>query len=158
MLIAVVSPVEVESHPGNPLWFLDDRGGPVRARLRQATADIHERLHRHPGFAALTARVLTVSAYAESAGCPYVLEGAGLGGAAMARGLDYLLGPERRSGRRFFLGRNDPDSVPWPGFCRRLEAMADHADTAEIIASARRTFEAMELWLSPRDDPGHDNV
>jgi heme oxygenase len=90
------------------------------------------------------------------AGCLYVIEGAGLGGTAIACRLNYLLGPESRSGRRFFLGRFDPDPMPWPRFCRWLEAMAAHADEPEIIASARRTFEAMEQWLHSGDGPGND--
>jgi heme oxygenase len=230
-MLTVALPFGVEPHPGNPLLFRDDRGGSVRARLRHATADIHERLHLHPEFAGLMAQTLTLPRYAallgrlygfhaplerrlgaayadtngnpdgdinpvirerahllrtdlldlgvsdaaiaalpvcgklpalytleQRAGCLYVIEGAGLGGAAMARRLNYLLGPESLSGRRFFLGWADPDPMPWAGFCRWLEAMAAHADEPEIIVSARRTFEAIEQWLRPGDGTGDDNV
>jgi heme oxygenase len=222
-------PFRVQPHSRNSLWSHDDSGGPMRARLRHATAGSHERLHRHPGFATLTAGALTISGYVEllgrlygfhaplerklratfanmntngeinpvvretahllradlldlavseagiealpicqtlpslatpeqRAGCLYVIEGAGLGGAAMARGLDYLLGPSGHTGRQFLRGRRDPDPMAWPDFCRWLEVMSANADTPEIIASARRTFDAMELWLRPRDTPGESNV
>jgi heme oxygenase len=86
----------------------------------------------------------------QRAGCLYVIEGAGLGGAAMARGLDYLLGSSSRTGRQFLCGL-DPDPMPWGGFCRWIEAVAEHTNAPEIIASARRTFEAMEQWLCTGD-------
>ena len=86
-------------------------------------------------------------------GCLYVLEGAGLGGAVLARKLDCHLGRDNPAGRRFFVGRPDPDPMPWPAFCRLLEAFAEQGDLAQIACGARRTFHAMALWLN-RDD-GH---
>ena len=200
---------------------LDSRCGPMRARLRHATADIHETLHHNPRFAKLMAGLLSRPGYIallerlygfhaplerelrasatgnihgqidpvirekahllrldlrdlgvaegeidavplcralpalatpeQRAGCLYVIEGAGLGGAAMANKLDYLLGDTNRAGRQFFIGRSDPDPMPWPHFCRWLELWAPRADGLAIVASARRTFEAMEQWLRTSD-------
>ena len=42
---------------------LAERCGPMRERLRLATRDIHESLHRHPGFADLMAGTLSMSGY-----------------------------------------------------------------------------------------------
>jgi heme oxygenase len=39
--------------------------GAARARLRSATADTHERLHRHPGFSGLLRGSLTMSQYSQ---------------------------------------------------------------------------------------------
>ena len=218
--------IEMGSSATESLLIRHECAGPMRARLRNATNDVHLRLHRLPPFAALVTGELTVSGYAallgrmygfhaplersleavfaaangappyhitpvaranafllrtdlldlgvseaeadalpqcetlpslatmeQRAGCLYVIEGARLGGAAMANALDYLLGSERRACRQFLSGQLDPDPMPWPHFCRWLEAMAEHADQSAIIASARHTFEAMEQWLS--QDDGH---
>ena len=84
-------------------------------------------------------------------GCLYVIEGAALGGKVIARKLDTLLGTRSDTGRRFFLGRPEPDPLPWPDFCRLLEWHASRGDLAAITASARRTFESLALWLGQKD-------
>jgi heme oxygenase (biliverdin-IX-beta and delta-forming) len=45
--------------------------GPVRARLRHATADIHENLHQHPAFTRLMAGILTMPEYSALLGRLY---------------------------------------------------------------------------------------
>jgi len=208
------------SRAGDVLALRVGPPGPAQAALRLATGDIHEALHRHPGFSRLLRNDLSLPDYIallgrlwgfhaplarllrnwqeilapridlrvldkshllsadlaalamsktatdalpvceklplfQSAdhvvGCLYVLEGAGLGGAVLARKLDHHLGRNSTAGRRFFLGRLDPDPMPWPDFCRFLEAFAEQADIAQIACGARRTFQAMALWLN-RDD------
>jgi heme oxygenase len=47
-----------------PVAALTAQCGTVRARLRRATADSHERLHRHTGFVRLMTGVLTLPEYA----------------------------------------------------------------------------------------------
>ena len=191
--------------------------GAIRDELRHATADIHDGLHRHRGFALLMRGRLAMPAYSallarlygfhyplerklgagphglagpidlaarekshllradlttvgmsqqaidalplcgalpdlgstgHIVGCLYVVEGAGLGGRVIARRLDYLLGPEVQAGRRFFLGRPDPDPLPWRLCCDILERYAQAGHGADIVGSARRTFEAINGWLS----------
>jgi heme oxygenase (biliverdin-IX-beta and delta-forming) len=188
----------------------------ARWQLRQATADIHDAVHRHPGFVSLMRGSLTTIQYSALLarlygfhcafehmlratqpgvvggidpgscgrahllradllalglgeteidslplcaglpeirspetllGCLYVVEGSALGGSVIARKLDYLLGGESPEGRSFFLGRQSPDPMPWPEFCRLLEISAEKGDIAEIIRGARSMFEAIELWL-----------
>ena len=188
----------------------------VRWQLRQATADIHNALHRHPGFVSLMDGSLTTNRYRallarlygfHSAferllrttqpgvvggidlgccakahllradlltlglreteidslplcaglpeirspetlvGCLYVVEGSALGGSVIARKLDYLLGDESAAGRSFFVGRQNPDPMPWPEFCRLLEISAEKGYVAELIRGARLMFEAIEFWL-----------
>jgi heme oxygenase len=81
-------------------------------------------------------------------GCLYVIEGAGLGGSILAKKLDFLLGPEVISGRRFFLGRTSPDSLPWGVFCGLLETCASDGNLDHIFDGAHKTFDAFELWLN----------
>jgi heme oxygenase len=189
----------------------------ARTELRRTTADIHETLHRHRGFAELMQGSLTMPEYSrllgclygfhhplecaframpagavgsldlasrekahllradliavgmseakinslplcpflpemrslgDIVGCLYVVEGAGLGGNVIARRLDYLLGCGGVAGRRFFLGRPDPDPLPWSDFCQWLETCAQAGHLAEIVGSAGRCFEAIAKWLN----------
>jgi heme oxygenase len=83
----------------------------------------------------------------EIIGALYVVEGAGLGGKIIARKLNYLLGDDASAGRQFFLGRPDPDPLPWADFCRSLECLAATGSLATITQSALHTFEALKLWL-----------
>jgi heme oxygenase len=193
----------------------------MRAMLQQATSEIHETMHRLPGFVRVAAGTSTKDEYflllrrllgfhgpleralraADSAvadgryrkipcgrarekssllradltdlgatspdivstplckalpavtsgdeimGCLYVIEGAALGGKQIARALDGMLGAHTVAARRFFLGRPDPDPLPWVVFCRLLESHAANGDPAATAASARRTFESMSEWL-----------
>ena len=89
----------------------------------------------------------TLATPEERAGCLYVIEGAGLGGIAMARQLDFLPGGHSRGGRQFFMGRPHPDLLPWPDFCRWLEDWSAHANGPAIVLSAKNTFESMAQWL-----------
>lgn len=89
-----------------------------------------------------------VRSNAELMGRLYVVEGAALGGRIMAAGLDRLLGFDGSEGRQFFSGRAAPDPLPWPAFCRLLEAQDPGADIDAMIDSARTTFHAMALWLN----------
>lgn len=81
-------------------------------------------------------------------GSLYVVEGAGLGGAILAKKLDRLFGADRRAGREFLFGRPRPDSLPWPRFCEILECHALTGDFAKIETAAIRTFEALSFWLN----------
>jgi heme oxygenase len=89
-----------------------------------------------------------VRSTAELLGRLYVVEGAGLGGRVLAARLDGLLGPHGTGGRQFFAGRPAPDPLPWPAFCRRLEAPGARADIGAVVASAETTFSAMAHWLA----------
>jgi heme oxygenase len=84
-------------------------------------------------------------------GCLYVVEGAGLGGKVIARKLDYLLGHVGVAGRRFFWGRSDPDSLPWPKFCDIFESHAAQGNFDKIETAAIETFEALGFCLSYRN-------
>ena len=81
-------------------------------------------------------------------GCLYVIEGAGRGGAIMARKLDYLFRPGSCAGRSFFLGRAEPDPLPWAVFCGLLETCAERGNLSNIIDSATGTFGAFSLWMT----------
>jgi heme oxygenase len=81
-------------------------------------------------------------------GCLYVVEGAGLGGRIMARKLDFLLGAEVSSGRRFFLGRTSADPLPWTAYCELLETCAADGNLDDIIDGAQKTFDSFESWIN----------
>ena len=83
-------------------------------------------------------------------GCPYVREGATLGGRALAPSLDRLLGPGQ-AGRQFFSGRVD-DGALWGEFCATLERTGNrHLPT--IVDAACATFAGFEAWLDNAPPP-----
>jgi heme oxygenase len=179
--------------------------------LQIATHDVHERLHAHPGFAAvlngtidrddyarllcrlygfyqpfeIAAQVdpvrtawldLDLAAFGISEsqrselprcselpdfakpdavlGALYVVEGAALGGVALARGLDALLGAGNREGRRFFRGHEAQTGALWRDYLLRLSMASDEpADRATIFLTANATFALFEGWLNGWNDP-----
>lgn len=178
----------------------------ARQLVRAATQEVHERLHRHAGFAAIQDATIDLPAYRalllrlygfyvpfEAAAdlglersrwlegdlgamhldsgtfatiprCPhvfrldtperrlgaaYVVEGSTLGGRALGRSLDRLLGPNGTEGRSFFLGRGSGTGAAWTGFLARLEAATrEPGPRADVVAAAVETFTAFEEWLS----------
>ncbi len=191
-------------------------GGTARVALRDATHEVHTRLHGLPAFAALLEGSLTLPAYrsllsrlygfhrplelalldaarkpglrmdvprrahrlADDLGhlasldgeraalslapCPqldttghmlgalYVREGSTLGGKVLARGLVRLLG-EGTAGRSFLLG-SPRDGEHWRACCAALERGAEAGHLDDMIASARATFAAFELWMTEAGD------
>jgi heme oxygenase (biliverdin-IX-beta and delta-forming) len=82
-------------------------------------------------------------------GALYVVEGSALGGRALSRGLDRLLGPEGTDGRRFFAGRGADTSSTWSKFVADLAAYDSASpDRPRLIAAAAATFAVFENWLS----------
>lgn len=178
----------------------------LRDALRLATAEVHERLHHHPGFAAVqagtidraaytallgrlygfyrpfeaTARItpertrwleidlaaLGVAASSREAlprcdafrpragrnhllGARYVVEGSALGGRAMARQLDLLLGAAAADGRRFFSGHGAATGAVWRDYLALLAIVPRPEQTrAVIVNSASATFAIFERWLA----------
>ena len=80
-------------------------------------------------------------------GCMYVLEGASLGGMLISRHIQKKLGVTPICGGRFFYGYGDRTGAMWQEF---RSAITDYSSTTNdddaIIASARATFEALQLW------------
>lgn len=84
----------------------------------------------------------------ELAGCLYVLEGACLGGQAIAPALRVRLGVDKGSGASFFVGDADGTPVRWGLFLAWLEGLVRAGSaSAEIVASARATFLAFAQWV-----------
>lgn len=187
----------------------------LRAVLRAATQDVHQRLHHHPGFAAVQAGVIDLDAYrallcrlygfhqpfealtrveahrtrwleadlealgiagrrltaivrclglprldtpGRRRGALYVVEGATLGGSALAGRLDALLGPGRLEGRRFFHGHGSETGPKWRSFLSELELEEAglSAGWGEVVDAARETFLAFEAWLADWRAPPHE--
>ena len=85
---------------------------------------------------------------ASQLGALYVVEGSTLGGRALARNLDQLLGFHVMAGRRFFLGRGSQTNAAWTAFLARLTAAGNTpAASAEIVEAAVTTFSIFEEWL-----------
>ena len=77
-------------------------------------------------------------------GTLYVREGSTIGGSVLAKSLDNTLGSS--AGRLFLQGR-PWDRDLWTQLVERLQAVADQGHAEDMVASANRTFAAMEAWL-----------
>ncbi len=87
-------------------------------------------------------------------GAAYLAEGSLLGGRALARGLDVLLGPDSVDGRRFFLGRGSATGAGWQAFLARLAHGAEsgaeggaEGGHAAAVAAAVQAFGQFETWM-----------
>lgn len=82
------------------------------------------------------------------AGCLYVVEGACLGGQAIAPVLRERLGVAKGSGASFFIGDAEGTPARWRLILAWLEDLVRAgAATAEIVGSARATFLAFARWV-----------
>ena len=89
-------------------------------------------------------------------GALYVVEGSALGGVALARGLDGLVGVGVLDGRRFFTGHKSETGSAWRAYLARLSGTPHTAEQqATIIATATATFALFEGWLGGWND--HDD-
>jgi heme oxygenase len=177
----------------------------LREALRSATRDVHERLHGHPGLAAVQDETITREHYVQLLGrlygfytafetaaglspirsqwlevdltafgvspsrraelprcrglpnlatpeavlgALYVVEGSALGGVALARRLDGLVGEGGLDGRRFFSGRQAETGAAWRDYLHRLSASRGRTNRETIISTANATFAVFERWLA----------
>lgn len=90
-----------------------------------------------------------VSSISQFLGCLYVIEGATLGGQIIAKHLQANLGVTPETGAAFFNGYGTKTGIHWKEFCTMLTNFSEQADSDEIIASANKTFETLELWIFP---------
>ncbi len=82
-------------------------------------------------------------------GCLYVIEGSTLGGQVITRHLQANLGITPETGGAFFAGYGAKTGSRWQAFGAMITAAARFGGEDEIVASANRTFETLELWLFP---------
>jgi heme oxygenase len=88
----------------------------------------------------------------ELAGCVYVLEGASLGGQAIAPVLRRRLGITKNSGGSFFVGDEARTAARWDVVLEWLEGLPrDGAASRAIVASANATFEALIRWVGEQE-------
>jgi len=88
------------------------------------------------------------SSVEELAGCLYVVEGACLGGQALAPALRERLGVARDTGAAFFIGDGEGTRARWNAFLAWLEDLVRAGSPpAQIVASARATFLAFARWV-----------
>ena len=85
-------------------------------------------------------------------GCLYVLEGATLGGQLVRRHVAERLGLGPQNGCAFFAAYGDAVGPMWREYQQRLATVVDRgsADPNDVIAAARRTFDALTRWLDTR--------
>lgn len=89
-----------------------------------------------------------LSCVEELAGCLYVVEGACLGGQAIAPALRERLGVGKDNGASFFIGDAEGTRERWNLFLAWLEGLVRAGSTpAEIVGSARATFLAFARWV-----------
>ena len=82
-------------------------------------------------------------------GAMYVVEGSAMGGRALARCLDRMLGVDAIDGRRFFLGRGGDTGDAWGRVLAQLETVSrDAVSIASVVSAAVETFSVFEDWLS----------
>jgi heme oxygenase len=83
-------------------------------------------------------------------GVLYVLEGATLGGAIIARQVREALGIEPASGGSFHACYGNQSGILWRGFCGAMEAYCgnDERRIAETLREAAATFSSFEHWLT----------
>ena len=124
-----------------------------RDRSRRLEADLMALGMVAESIAALPLCVLRspLDSHPKAQGAAYVVEGAALGGLAMARALmrnsgvveppvAFLLGDAENSGRR------------WQTFIAELEAdLSDMVGLETAVRSARDTFETFETWMAAWD-------
>jgi heme oxygenase len=101
------------------------------------------------------ATVPTYDSAPSAMGALYVTEGATLGGRLLARGLETVLGPGDRTGRRFLLAGADPERPAW----RDVRAAIDRCGAAPwalaaMIGGAAATFDAFGAWFGTTPDIG----
>jgi heme oxygenase len=86
-------------------------------------------------------RTPEVRTVGEAMGVAYVLEGATLGGAVIARNVEATLGPD--TPMRYLRVYGDELGAMWRTFCGALEAFAAREGHAQVVASASATFRAL---------------
>jgi heme oxygenase (biliverdin-IX-beta and delta-forming) len=125
-------------------------GLPLRARAALIESDLLSLGLSNREIADLPrcAELPRLSCAEELAGCLYVLEGACLGGQAIAPALRKRLGVDKGSGASFFIGDANGTPARWSLFLAWLEGLV-HAGSASaaIVASARATFLAFARWV-----------
>lgn len=83
------------------------------------------------------------------AGCLYVIEGASLGGAIVARAVARRFGYRSDNGARFF-GSGSP-RTRWPQVLAWLETVAEREpERGATVAAARAAFHALSRWTGSR--------
>ena len=83
-------------------------------------------------------------------GCLYVLEGATLGGAVIARHLQRAFGLQAHNGAAFYNAYGQDVGPMWKSFGDALTEFANtqfYAVEDQIVASAAATFDCLRLWL-----------
>jgi heme oxygenase len=94
----------------------------------------------------------TPAGEAEALGYAYVAQGSVLGGAVIARQLDYMLG-DRADGRRFFQPTRE-DALAWRRLCAALERRGREPESLErMIAGAEAAFRLFEDCVGPAAAP-----
>lgn len=87
-------------------------------------------------------------------GALYVVEGSTLGGAVIARLAERRLGLTLETGCAYFRAYGAATGAMWTALRARLLAMSSPVADDEILASADRTFAAMQEWLCGGEPDG----
>jgi heme oxygenase len=107
--------------------------------LGLGTADI-AKLPRCTSLVAMTSP-------AAAFGGMYVTEGSTLGGTVIARRIRDVLGLTETTGCAFFRSYGRATGAMWTAFRRKLQSLSSPSFDDVAVASAHRTFAAMQSWL-----------
>lgn len=78
----------------------------------------------------------------------YVIEGSTLGGAVIAHAVETRLGLDAEKGCAYFRSYGRETAMMWRSFGEKLLEFASPRVDDTVVASAQRTFEVMQDWLS----------
>ncbi|WP_243370138.1 biliverdin-producing heme oxygenase [Microvirga solisilvae] len=80
-------------------------------------------------------------------GSMYVVEGATLGGAIIAREVERKLGFDEQTGCAYFKSYGRETAMMWKQFGARLLEVSSPDTDDEIVSTAQKTFDVMHDWL-----------
>ena len=80
-------------------------------------------------------------------GAMYVIEGSTLGGTIIARRIRDALGLDETTGCAYFRSYGRATGAMWTAFRRKLQCLSSPSFDDAAVASAHRTFAAMQSWL-----------
>ena len=142
-LQAVVAPLEAQL---DALPLPDELAWPERRKAHLLALDLAV-MGEGPSNQQAPLSVPELTTLAQAFGALYVLEGATLGGQLISRHLGRALGLTPQQGGAYFSGYGPQTGARWRSFGAVLEASVPAEDAAEVVAGARRTFEAFRSAL-----------
>jgi heme oxygenase (biliverdin-IX-beta and delta-forming) len=123
---------------------------PVFEQRRRARLLQHDREHFGAAEAEEQPEILPIGSPAAFLGSMYVMEGSTLGGQLISRHLESQFQLTNGQGYSYFRGHGADTGKMWKEFIEILNRESQDLSEAEIVASARRTFESFRTYIQAR--------